>query len=666
MDIDQIDSQDANMPFDEAWYLRKYPQIAEVVRTGGFRSGWEHYFLCGRFEGRLPVAPVPDPTLAGEHLASAYPNHNGTGFLTPVDLTVSPPRLNRIALIGSCMAEVWGFQNNNPSGCPVDLIVVNNLARLPRLDPEVVRSYDFVVVQIPLPAIIGHEAVWRFTYTDDAAYEKEFLRACDSVEHHLNTWMQWNHEFGLLTFVVNFLAPQQNPMGRLFLRYSLSNPEYFIGRLNEHLEMVVRRNRNAYVLDLDHLSASVGRRYIQDDAVTTTSHNGLLAFGPFESNRIEPMAPLDSHYDIRWEQVLPGLVWSELMAMYRTVRQTDPVKVVVVDLDDTLWQGISGDIEEFDGNMVAGWPIGLAEALMYLKKRGILLAIASKNEEARIREVWPRIFGNRLDFEDFAAVRINWRPKTENMREILEGMNLLPRNAIFIDDNPAEREAMQLAFPEMRILGRYPYYLRRILLWSSETQVSLVTQESSRRTEMIQAQFARETQRAELSRDQFLRDAAPKITMLAVDGTGHQRFARVFELINKTNQFNTTGRRWRIEECEEFFRGGGELVAFEVTDSFTSYGLVGVVLFRSNHIEQWVMSCRVLGYQIEEAVMAIIVAAMRANQPGAVTGWLIHTDVNFPCRDLFQNCGFTELSDAANWVLAPGTVIAIPEHITFT
>jgi hypothetical protein len=97
-------------------------------------------------------------------------------------------------------------------------------------------------------------------------------------------------------------------------------------------------------LDLDHLSASVGRRYIQDDAVTTTSHNGLLAFGPFESNRIEPMAPLDSHYDIRWEQVLPGLVWSELMAMYRTVRQTDPVKVVVVDLDDTLWQGISGDI----------------------------------------------------------------------------------------------------------------------------------------------------------------------------------------------------------------------------------------------------------------------------------------------------------------------------------
>jgi FkbH-like protein len=352
--------------------------------------------------------------------------------------------------------------------------------------------------------------------------------------------------------------------------------------------------------------------------------------------------------------------------MYRTVHQTDLVKVVVVDLDDTLWKGVSGDLDEINDRLVEGWPIGFAEALMYLKKRGILLAIASKNEESRIREIWPKIFGGRVRLEDFAAVKINWQPKTENMREILEGMNLLPRNAVFIDDNPAEREAMQLAFPDMRILGRYPYYLKRILLWSSETQVAVVTQESGRRTEMIQAQFAREAQRKEMTREQFLRDAGLKLTLLGIDGTSHARFDRVFELINKTNQFNTTGRRWKPEECEEFFRTGGQMLAFEVIDRFTSYGLVGAVLFRVGHIEQWVMSCRVLGYQIEQAVMAVLVAATRAIRPGVVTGRLIHTEANFPCRELFQNCGFRQTNDPGVWELSSDIVVAIPEHVTVT
>src|SRR5262249_15620249 len=155
--------------------------------------------------------------------------------------------------------------------------------------------------------------------------------------------------------------------------------------------------------------------------------------------------------------------------------------------------------EDIDIMMAEGWPIGLAEALVYLKNRGVLLAIASKNEESRIRTIWPMIFGERLKLEDFAAIRINWRPKPENMAEILEGMNLLPRNAVFIDDNPAEREAMLRAFPGIRVLGRHPYYIRRTLLWAPETQVVTVTDESRRRTEMIQAQFTRETQRAAMS-----------------------------------------------------------------------------------------------------------------------------------------------------------------------
>ena len=665
MDIEAIDTlaNDAAMPFDEAWYLASNPDVAEAVGRGGFPSGRYHYDVHGRFEGRLPIAAAlsPEP----EDTAPPFDRHNDTGFLTPSDLAVTPIAPRRVALIGSCSMAQWGFQTRNPSGCPADLIVVNNSAALPDLAPELIDSYDFAFIQVPLRTVMYDHMLWHIPHADSAAHEAAFHQARANLEYQLGVWMQWNHERGMLTFVANFQVPQQNYMGRLFPKFDFSNPEYFINRLNEHLEAVVRRNRNAYVLDLDRISASIGRRYLQDDVYMTSSHNGPMGLTPPVDTRLEPMAPLQDHYEVNPTHLWSGLVWSELLAMYRTVRQLDPVKVVVVDLDDTLWNGVSGDMEDIDGFMTEGWPIGLAEALIYLKKRGILLAIASKNEESRIREIWPRIFGDRLRMDDFAAVRINWLPKTENMREILEGMSLLPRNAVFIDDNPAERRAMRAAYPDMRTLGRYPYYLKRVLLWAPETQVAVVTEESGRRTEMIQAQFTRETSRREMSREQFLRDAAPRIRVLPVDGMDHPRFARVFELVNKTNQFNTTGRRWKLEECEAFFRTGGKLVAFEVTDRFTSYGLVGVVMIRASHVEQWVMSCRVLGYQIEEAMMATVVADIRTRRPGAVTGRLIPTDVNYPCRDLFSKCGFTCPDGTADWTLGPETALSIPAHITF-
>jgi FkbH-like protein len=666
MDIDQTNHLETDTPFDEDWYLRYYGDIAEAVGRGGFPSGKYHYDLHGRHEGRMPVPPVPGGEPEGNGLTPPFQNHNGSRFLTPVNLEVSQTPLRRVAFIGSCLMSQWGFQNANPSGCPVDLITVNNAVALPDVAPKILESYDFAVIQVPLRPVVTDDLLWHLPYADAAAHEEAFHRACANLEYQLHLWMQWNRERGLLTFVVNFPLPQQNPMGRLFPKYSYSNPEYFVDRLNECLERIVRSNKNAFVFDLDRIFASVGRRYVQDDIIAVTSHGGPLGQTPVINTRIEPMASMVDHYEFRPTHLWSGVIWSELLAMYRTVHQIDSVKVVVVDLDDTLWNGVSGDIAEINGFMIEGWPIGFAEALMYLKKRGILLAIASKNEESRIREIWPRIFGDRFRLDDFAAIRINWLPKAENVRDILEGMNLLPRNAVFIDDNPAERQAMRAAFPEIRVLGRYPYYLRRSLLWAPETQVALVTEESSRRTEMIQAQFSRETKRKEMSREQFLRNAAPKITFLPVNGTDHPRFGRVLELINKTNQFNTNGRRWKLEELQEHFLTGGQMIAFEVTDRFTSYGLVGVVMFRPGVIVQWVMSCRVLGYQIEEAVMATVVEGMRAARPGPVTGSLIHTDVNFPCRDLFSKCGFTDANGSGEWVLADDATPTVPKHVTIT
>lgn len=667
LSAEELEAWGREIGFDEAYYLERNHDLAQVHAAGRLASPLEHFYYFGRAKGREGIRPAgsapPAPAPACDNVPN-FADHNGGGFLTPHDLTVKALPLKRIALVGSCLLASWGLERNNPAGCQGDLLVMNNADPLPDSisDGVAVSDYNFYVIQMPLRAIYHDTLLTSLNYNDVAAFEAAFADACERMLFHLRCRMEWNERHGLLAFVCNFLQPQRNPMGLLFPKYDLRNSEYFIDRLNERLEEAVREYRNAYVLDLDRLAASIGRRYVQDDAVAHIPHGAVLFTTMPVMTRIEPVGPMAAHYDIRWPTEYITAIWNELMAMYRVVRQADAVKLVVVDLDDTLWNGISGDIADIGPMMIEGWPIGVIEALHYLKSRGILLAIISKNEERRIREIFPQIMRNRLSLDDFAAVMVNWDPKAQSMQSLLDVVNLLPRNVVFIDDNPAERDAMKRAFPDMRIIGRDPYYVRRILLWSSETQVANLTAESARRTQMIQKQVMREGARKQMSREEFLAAAAPSVAMTVIADIAHPRFPRVFELVNKTNQFNTTGRRWSDEEFRQLLGDGGVCYTFEVTDKYTDYGLVGVVILRDDTVVQWVMSCRVLGYQVEEAVMATLVDQLRAAGIGAIRGLLRETDVNFPCRTLFSKCGF--VADGDDWILPADARVAIPGHVS--
>src|SRR5437762_11667216 len=123
---------------------------------------------------------------------------------------------------------------------------------------------------------------------------------------------------------------------------------------------------------------------------------------------------------------------------------------------------------------------------MFLKQRGVLLGIVSKNDEDRARAIWQRIYGNLIRLEDFAVRKIKWQPKADNIEAILEEANLLPKSVVFVDDNPVERAAVKAAFPDIAGLGRNPYLWRRILLWAPETQVAAITTASAARTELVE------------------------------------------------------------------------------------------------------------------------------------------------------------------------------------
>lgn len=584
-------------------------------------------------------------------------------YLHPSDLTVTPTNLKRIALVGSCLISGWPdiLRLINPE-CRCDFMQWGVGVELRPAPPIPADEYDFQVVQLPIATLIPARSYFRLIYTDIGAYNALFEEARDLLKIYLRSLMKWNVAYGIPTFVCNFLLPQQNPMGRLMPRADLRNMVYFIEKLNEVLALEVQNYRNAFILDLDSIVATFGRRNFQDDMLWQLNHGSALVASDEEHDqeRLEKVESIHSLYPTQAVEYLK-YAWQEVILSYRTLKQSDAIKIVIFDIDDTLWRGVAAERPAGMPGIQAGWPMGLAEAIGYLKRRGVLLAIVSKNTEETIEELWPLHYTDaELSLNDFAIRKINWRSKPENIQDVLREANLLPHNALFIDDNPLERVAVLEAFPGIRVLGSNPYLWRRILLWSSETQVPVVTQESAARTEMIRAQVHREVTRLDMPREEWLESLALEVRFIEVSGSKDPRYPRTFELLNKTNQFNTTGRRWSASEMLSTLQGGRRLFAVDAKDKHTNYGLIAVAVVDGMQITQFVMSCRVVGLDVELAAMGALLDVISPNGEQDVTALFEKTDLNLLCRDLYSRCGFEEREGV--WVRS-GTKSILPAHI---
>jgi FkbH-like protein len=595
---------------------------------------------------------------------SLFAQHNGSRYLTPIDLQLTPDSGLRFLIVGGCLAEPFPvIASMINSAFKGDFILLNNFDSFPEMPPVRASQYDFQIIHIPLRTILGNAF---FHLPDDMARHEEFLQLTqDYLVRYLSNVLKWNIEYKLLTFVLGFFVPQQNPLGRFQPRYDLRNIVHFIERLNMFLAAEVAKYENAYFVDIDQVSSSIGKKFCQDDMVWSFTHGTTLSDGDHDHdlNRIQPPTLMQQHYSAQWMEFFEAL-FHELLAMYRTLRQRDAVKLVAVDLDDTLWRGVAA---EGTLGVLEGWPMGFIEALLFLKKRGILLAIVSKNDEQFILSNWKHFVHGQIDLTDFAARKINFRSKAENLADIIQEVNLRPQNVVMIDDNPAERAAIQAELPGVRVLGSHLYYLKRILLWSSETQQSVMTRESGQKTEMIHAQLQRESERRKLSHEEFLQTLRLRVTLSVIQTTKDLQMGRALELFNKTNQFNTTGMRYTLEQCHRHLIAGRELYVLEVEDRFTQYGLVGAAWVHQNCIGHIVMSCRALGLGIEDAFLAYIANQLARENTTMMLGQLRPTDANVACRQLYSRNGFTQVeSTPMLWSRSLAEPFVLPSHVSLT
>lgn len=595
-------------------------------------------------------------------------------YLFPRDLEKTILPVGRVLLIGSCLTALYHeqFQHFNPETL-FDYIPYNFASLLPDEPPAPVAEYSFQYIQIPLRTVLSDRVVRALHFNEPGFADEIYQDACAVIDAMLASAMVYNERFGLLSFVSNFIVPQGDAALSLSGRGNDSDLSAIVRRLNLYLKKSISTYKNTFLMDVDAVAASIGKRYILDDFIYFYTH-GAVAYHDWDDGegipRNEPIPALETVYPIKKEAFLKT-IYRQAITSYRTVRQVDQVKAVIFDLDNTLWRGQIAENYRSDTlpwPRTDGWPLGIWEAIHHLRARGILVALSSKNDLSSVQERWNDVVDpSFLSLDDFASVRVNWLPKAENIEAICSQFNITPRSVVFVDDNPVERASVTAALPEIRAIGGNPYLTRRILLRAAETQIPYMTDESTKRETMIKGQIEREETRSILSREEFLATLQLSIKFIRINETDHPEFARTLELTNKTNQFNTNGRRWSFEEVADFLRDGGSIISFHVADKFTEYGLVGVVYFKDNEIIQYLMSCRVLGMEVEQYAVAEIVNIARAEGgAGAIKATIVETKDNTPCRQVFIAAGFSQEAahEGTRWFILPEDVEpSRPSHI---
>jgi len=352
-------------------------------------------------------------------------------------------------------------------------------------------------------------------------------------------------------------------------------------------------------------------------------------------------------------------------------------KCVVLDLDNTLWGGIVGEDGPHGirlGDTSPGSEFReFQQFLLSLTRKGILLAVNSKNNEADAMEVIRAHNAMVLREESFSAVRINWDSKPSNMLSLAAELNIGLDSFVFIDDNEKERALMRQAHPQVLTpeMPKDPARYRETIEMLPELQVLTVTEEDRTRTR----QYVERRQREELrvtaqTPEGYL--ASLEIAA-AIAAASERTLPRVHQLFQRTNQFNLTGLRYEPGVLSA--RAGDQgwrIYTAQVSDRFGDHGLVATAVVRADgdewSIENFVMSCRVIGYGVEDALLARVAGDAREAQATWLSGTIATLPKNAPARDFYLRNAFTRddaESERAMWrrdLREPG--LTTPEWIS--
>lgn len=453
----------------------------------------------------------------------------------------------------------------------------------------------------------------------------------DVFEKFEEIWLHLNHVYRCPIIQNNFEYPYFRLLGNKDAS-DVHGRVNFISRLNMKFYEYAQAQRDFYICDINYLAASYGLDRWSD---------------PYY------------WYMYKYAVAVPAIpylaynVANIVKSLYGKNK-----KAINIDLDNTLWGGIIGD----DGveNIEIGQETALAQAysefqeyIKLHKQLGILLTINSKNEEGNALAGIGRP-DSVLRLEDFISIKANWNPKSQNLLDTANELNILPESFVFVDDNPAERMLIREYIPDAAVpeIDSIEHYIQ-ILDKSGFFEVTSLSDDDKKRTEMYKEnEKRRQLQVCCTTYNEYLKSLEMKAEIRSFRS---MYLSRIAQLTNKSNQFNLTTKRYSLSDLESISVNSEYITLYgRLEDKFGDNGVVSVIIGRIGgeskdelHLVLWLMSCRVLKRNMEFAMMDELVKKSRITGIRSLVGYYYPTVKNVMVKDFYCFLGFDKISEDA-------------------
>ena len=508
--------------------------------------------------------------------------------------------------------------------------VFDEKSELYAFSPEyIVVLPDYRDVEVYCPAMLSDEKEVQNAVDNAYGY---YERIFDKIHKNLPESQM---------IIANLVTPFFEPLGSLASNYPFSKRAFY-RQLNCALTM--KHPPFAFVLDVESLAEYVGKRDFIDECSFFLNKSGFnLQF--------------------------IGL-YCDLIARQFEAFSGKPKKCLVLDLDNTLWGGVVGDLG-YDGilldpnDAVGESYLAFQRYILELKNRGVIICVCSKNDEENAKEPFEKNENMILKLSDISSFFANWDDKVTNIKRISNELNIGTDSMVFFDDNPTERELIKEFLPEVRVIDvpDDPALYTRSLDQSFAFEWTQLTKEDLGRIETYANNRARNALMAScIDYDDYLNNLHMIIECKCLSETDVERFV---QLTNKSNQFNLRTKRYSKAEIIALLSDESYvLLSVKLEDRFSKYGIIGCIILKIKDdicfIENWVMSCRVLKKRVENYTIERIVEIARNRGCSRVLGEFLQTKKNSMVRNLYELLNFDlakETTECKQYVLPQERIV---------
>ncbi|SKB87331.1 HAD-superfamily phosphatase, subfamily IIIC/FkbH-like domain-containing protein [Lachnospiraceae bacterium] len=530
---------------------------------------------------------------------------------------------------------ILGGETTNDIKNILELFLLNNKIKPEFYESEYNMYYEDAMFPNPELESFAPELIFFCTCNRNISEYPVIEDSKEAVENKLNgtferfraMWDQVAEKYRCPIIQNNFEPPFYRLLGNRD-SWDIHGRTNFINRLNQLFAEYAASHENFYIHDINYEASVIGLSNWSD-----TSYWHMYKYGV--------SVPAIPYFSFNVANIIKSFMGRNK-------------KVLMLDMDNTLWGGVIGD----DGadNIEIGQETAMSQVYSEfqsyaksLKSLGVLLAVNSKNDHDTAIKGLERP-DSILHPDDFVNMKINWEPKSRNLVNAASELNLLPESFVFADDNPAEREIIrqEVAGASVPEIGDRPEHYIEILDRSGFFEVTNLSADDLKRNEMYKANAERSAAQASFQNyDDYLKS-------LEMDGE-IQSFipaymARIAQLTNKSNQFNLTTKRYTQSEIEAAAGDDSYITLYgKLKDKFGDNGVVSVVIGNVKddecHIDLWIMSCRVLKRQMENSMMDALYKECSSRGLKKIVGYYYPTAKNNMVREFYAERGFEKISE---------------------